>query len=240
MTQSILHKAATRGGANHGWLKSNFTFSFAEYYNPERIHFGALRVLNDDTIAEGKGFGTHPHDNMEIITIPLEGAVAHKDSMGTEEVVHAGEIQVMSAGTGVSHSEYNPSETGPLKLLQIWIFPNKKNVIPRYGQMKLDEKAMHNQFSQILSPNADDAGVWINQDAWFSMGKFDKDVAQTYNIKKAGNGIYAFVIDGSVTINDQELDVRDGFGIWDTDHIEFKSNSAGAKVLLMDLPMYVD
>lgn len=239
MAQFILHKAATRGSADHSWLKTNFTFSFADYYNPDRIHFGALRVLNDDNIAAGRGFGNHPHDNMEIITIPLEGSVAHKDSMGTEAEVCAGEIQVMSAGSGVSHSEYNPSEKNALKLLQIWLFPNIKNVKPRYGQMKLDEKKMHNQFAQILSPNESDAGVWIHQDAWFSMGKFDKDISQTYKIKKSGNGMYAFVIRGSVIINGQQLEQRDGLGIWDTDEIEFKSNSADAKVLLMDVPMEI-
>ena len=240
MSQSILHKAATRGTADHGWLKTNFTFSFADYYNPDRIHFGALRVLNDDKIAAGRGFGTHPHDNMEIITIPLVGSVAHKDSMGTEAEVAAGEIQVMSAGTGVSHSEYNPSEDVELKLLQIWLFPNKKNVSARYGQMKLDETVMHNRFAQILSPNADDAGVWIHQDAWFSLGVFDKDINQKYVVKKAGNGVYAFVISGSVKINGQQLEERDGLGIWDIDQIAFTSNSADSKVLLMDVPMQID
>jgi len=237
MSQFILHKGSTRGHANHGWLNAHHTFSFANYYNPERMHFGVLRVLNDDSIDGGMGFGTHPHDNMEIITIPLSGAIAHKDSMGNSAVINAGEIQVMSAGTGVSHSEFNANATEQLNLLQIWLFPNQKNVVPRYDQMALDAKSSHNNFQQILSPNADDEGVWVHQDAWFSLGKFDEGFETEYKIKKTGNGVYAFVINGDVTINDQKLNRRDGIGIWDTDIIRFKANTADAEVLIMDLPM---
>ena len=237
MSQFILYKENTRGHANHGWLNAHHSFSFANYYNPERMHFGVLRVLNDDLIDGGMGFGSHPHDNMEIITIPLAGAIAHKDSMGNSAVINAGEIQVMSAGTGVSHSEFNALEDVQLNLLQIWLFPNKKNVAPRYDQKTLDVAARHNNFKQILSPNADDDNVWIHQDAWFSLGKFDADFETEYKIKKAGNGVYAFVISGEVTVNGQVLNKRDAIGIWDTDSISFKANSADAEVLLMDVPM---
>ena len=237
MSQFILYKENTRGHANHGWLNAHHSFSFANYYNHERMHFGVLRVLNDDLIDGGMGFGSHPHDNMEIITIPLAGAIAHKDSMGNSAVINAGEIQVMSAGTGVSHSEFNALEDVQLNLLQIWLFPNKKNVAPRYDQKTLDVAARHNNFKQILSPNADDDNVWIHQDAWFSLGKFDADFETEYKIKKAGNGVYAFVISGEVTVNGQVLNKRDAIGIWDTDSISFKANSADAEVLFMDVPM---
>ncbi|MFW0716617.1 pirin family protein [Pedobacter sp. N23S346] len=237
MSQFILYKEDTRGHANHGWLDAHHSFSFANYYNPERMHFGVLRVLNDDLIDGGMGFGAHPHDNMEIITIPLAGAIAHKDSMGNTAEIKAGEIQVMSAGTGVSHSEFNALPDVQLNLLQIWLFPNKKNVTPRYDQRALDVAARHNNFQQILSPNSEDDNVWIHQDAWFSLGKFDEGFETDYKIKKQGNGVYAFVISGEVTINGQTLNRRDAIGVWDTDRISFKAISADAEVLLMDVPM---
>lgn len=240
MSQSVLHKSYTRGHANHGWLKAHHTFSFANYFNPDRIHFGVLRVLNDDSIAGGMGFSTHPHDNMEIITIPLAGAIAHKDSMGNSAVIKSGEIQVMSAGTGVSHSEFNALKEEELNLLQIWLFPNKKNVSPRYDQQVLSVDAEYNHFQQILSPNEDDEGVWIHQDAWFSIGKFDKGFETNYQIKREGNGVYAFVISGDVEINGEKLNERDGLGIWDTNAISFKSLTQNARVLLMDVPMVID
>lgn len=236
MESTVLHKADTRGHANHGWLDSHHTFSFANYYNPERMHFGVLRVLNDDQVAAGMGFGTHPHDNMEIISIPLEGDLEHKDSMGNSTVIKSGDIQVMSAGTGVRHSEYNKNADRLTKFLQIWVFPNKKNVEPRYDQMTLKAEDRHNKWQQIISPNADDAGVWIHQDAWFHLGKFDKDVASEYTIKRAGNGVYAFVLSGDVTINGQQLNTRDGLGVWDTDKLTVTANSE-AEILLMDVPM---
>lgn len=237
MAQFVLHRANTRGHANHGWLDAHHTFSFAGYYQPDRTNFGALRVLNDDRIDGGMGFGTHPHDNMKIITIPLEGALAHKDSLGTTSVIQQGDIQVMSAGTGVQHSEYNANPDQAVKLLQIWLFPNQKNVTPRYDQLSLDLTKGHNQFQQILSPDPEDAGVWIHQDAWFSLGKFNENIAGEYAVKKAGNGIYVFVIQGEISIDDEILNTRDGMGIWDTDVIRFKTLTADTQVLLMDVPM---
>ncbi len=237
---SVLHKAATRGHANHGWLDSNHTFSFANYHNPERMHFGVLRVLNDDMVAEGRGFGKHPHDNMEIISIPLEGDLQHEDSMGNKAIIRKGDIQVMSAGTGIIHSEYNKNTDQVVKFLQIWVYPNQRNVSPRYDQITLDITQRQNKFQQILSPNPEDEGVWIHQDAWFSMGHFDKDVQTKYQIKKAGNGVYVFVIKGSVTVEGQELESTDGFGIWDVAEINLKVTSADTEILLMDLSMILD
>jgi quercetin 2,3-dioxygenase len=236
-SNTVLHKAETRGDANHGWLHSKHTFSFANYYNPERMHFGILRVLNDDSVAAGMGFGTHPHDNMEIISIPLEGDLEHKDSMGNVAVIKSGDIQVMSAGTGITHSEYNRNKDKPVKFLQIWVFPNKKNVQPRYDQITLNVNDRQNRFQQIVSPDPGDAGVWIHQDAWFHLGRFDKDFSVDYIIKKGGNGVYAFVIKGNVTIEGTTLNERDGFGIWETDKLTVKSNLQDAEVLLMEVPM---
>lgn len=237
MDNTILHKAETRGLANHGWLNSHHTFSFANYYNPDRMHFGVLRVLNDDTVQAGMGFGTHPHDNMEIISIPLEGDLEHKDSMGNIATIRKGDIQVMSAGTGIMHSEYNKSNDALVQFLQIWVFPNKKNVTPRYDQITLDLKDRHNQLQQILSPNPDDAGVWIHQDAWFHLGKFDQDFSIEYNIKKTGNGVYAFVLKGDFLLNGTTLNKRDGMGIWDVASISLKAVSQDAEILLMEVPM---
>lgn len=236
MANTVLHKAATRGHANHGWLNSYHSFSFANYYNPERMHFGALRVLNDDTVNGGMGFGTHPHDNMEIISIPLEGDLEHKDSMGTTAVIKKGDVQVMSAGTGIYHSEYNKNKGEAVKFLQIWVYPNKKNVTPRYGQVTLNVEDRHNKLQQIVSPNADGEGVWINQDAWFSMGNIDKNAEVKYNFNKEGNGVYAFVLKGDVTVNGQQLNTRDGFGIWDVKELDIKAGS-DAEILLMEVPM---
>ncbi len=238
MANTIIHKADTRGHADHGWLNAKHTFSFAGYHHPERVHFGVLRVLNDDSVAGGKGFGMHPHDNMEIITIPLEGDLEHKDSMGNSEVIRHGDVQVMSAGTGILHSEFNHNPDKPVKLLQIWLFPNKKNVEPRYDQITLDLNDRHNKFQQIVSPNPDDAGTWIHQDAWFHLGKFDKGMKLNYNLKKKGNGVYAFVISGDVTIAGNDLHARDGMGITDTDSFEI-STKTDSEILLMEVPMTV-
>lgn len=234
--KTVLHKAATRGHANHGWLNSYHSFSFAGYYNPERIHFGALRVLNDDSVAAGMGFGTHPHDNMEIISIPLNGDLKHKDSMGNEAIIKQGDIQVMSAGTGTSHSEMNANKDKEVKFLQIWVFPNKKNVQPRYGQNTLDESKMKNNLLQVLSPNADDEGVWIHQDAWFSLGNLEKGITKEYKLKETNNGVYAFVLEGDVTINGESLNKRDGLGISETDTLSITADS-DARLLLMEVPM---
>jgi len=235
MAQSVLHTADSRGGADHGWLKSHHTFSFAGYFNPERIQFGALRVLNDDSVDGGMGFGDHPHDNMEIISLPLEGALQHKDSMGNLATIEPGEIQAMSAGTGIYHTEYNKDKTAAVKFLQIWIFPNKRNVEPRYDQVKIDTPKP-NQLVQVLSPNADDAGVWIHQDAWFNLGKLDKDGTIDYQIHKKGNGAYIFVLEGKLEINGQLLDRRDGYGIWDIDSFTVKTSDQ-ADFLIMEVPM---
>ena len=234
--KKVLHKAGTRGHANHGWLNSYHSFSFAGYYNPERIHFGALRVLNDDSVAAGMGFGTHPHDNMEIISIPLSGDLKHKDSMGNETVIKQGDIQVMSAGTGIAHSEMNANKDKEVKFLQIWVFPNQKNVQPRYGQITLDESKMNNQLLQVLSPNADDEGVWIHQDAWFSLGNLEQGVITDYQLKGTDSGVYAFVLEGDVTINGESLNKRDGLGISETDTLHITADSA-ARLLLMEVPM---
>jgi len=239
MANTILHKSETRGDANHGWLQSKHTFSFANYYNPQRMHFGVLRVLNDDRVEAGMGFGTHPHDNMEIISIPLEGDLEHKDSMGNITVIKKGDVQVMSAGSGITHSEYNRSKDSLVKFLQIWVFPNKKNVTPRYDQISLDINDRHNKLQQILSPNAHDEGVWIHQYAWFFMGKFDKDLEVEYKIKKPGNGVYAFILSGDFTIDGIALNNRDGLGTWDTEKITIKSDSNEAEILLMEVPMNV-
>ena len=238
MSNTILHKAETRGDADHGWLHSRHTFSFANYHDPERVHFGALRVLNDDTVEDGMGFGMHPHDNMEIISIPLEGDLEHKDSMGNVSVIKHGDVQVMSAGTGIYHSEYNKNKDQQVKFLQIWVFPNQKKVKPRYDQITLNLADRHNKLQQILSPNADDAGVWIYQNAWFHLGNFDKGVASEYNLRAKGNGVYAFILSGSVTINNQPLNSRDGFGIWDVDALSITADS-DAEILLMEVPMSV-
>jgi quercetin 2,3-dioxygenase len=238
MANTVLHKADTRGHADHGWLNSYHSFSFANYYNPERMHFGVLRVLNDDTVAAAKGFGKHPHDNMEIISIPLEGDLEHKDSMGNTTVISNGDVQVMSAGTGIFHSEYNKNADKLVKFLQIWVFPNKRNVEPRYDQITLKKEDRKNKLQQILSPNADDEGVWIHQDAWFHLADFDKGTAADYTIKKSGNGVYAFVLKGDVTINGQALNTRDGLGIWDVDTLNITADS-DAEFLLMEVPMTV-
>ena len=234
--KKVLHKATTRGHANHGWLNSYHSFSFAGYYNPERIHFGALRVLNDDTVAAGMGFGTHPHDNMEIISIPLSGDLRHKDSMGNETVIKQGDIQVMSAGTGIAHSEMNANKDKDVQFLQIWVFPNKKNVQPRYGQITIDESKLKNNLLQVLSPNADDEGVWIHQDAWFSLGNLEKGITTTYTLKGTDSGVYAFVLEGDVTINGESLNKRDGLGISETDTLHITAD-ADARLLLMEVPM---
>src|ERR1700741_951311 len=206
MKNQVLHKAVTRGHADHGWLNSFHTFSFSSYYNPERMHFGVLRVLNDDTLAPGMGFGTHPHDNMEIISIPLSGDLEHKDSMGNTTVIRHGDIQVMSAETGVSHSEYNKNKDKEVKFLQIWIIPDKKNVTPRYDQITLDPGDRKNKLQQVLSPDKNDAGVWINQHAWFHMANLDAEKELTYTLKDAANGVYFFVLEGNLTVGDQVLE----------------------------------
>lgn len=234
--RTIYHAADSRGDANHGWLKSKHTFSFANYHNPERMGFGALRVINDDFVIAGQGFGKHSHRDMEIISIPLSGKLGHGDNIGNNGIIETGEIQVMSAGTGITHSEMNADDHEAVSFLQIWVIPNKMNAEPRYQQIRIDELMKPNAFNQILSPNSDDAGVWIHQDAWFSMGDFDKGVTETYQLKNPNNGVYIFVISGKVVINGNTLDTRDGLGVWDTKNFTMDVLD-GAKVLLMEVPI---
>ena len=236
MKNTVLHKANTRGNANHGWLNAYHSFSFGSWYNPERVQFGTLRVLNDDTVAAGMGFGEHGHDNMEIITIPLEGDLAHKDSMGNAETIKTGDVQVMSAGTGIRHSEFNPNDNQHTKLFQIWLFPRTQNVTPRYQQITLDKSLQKNDFAQILSPNADDAGVWIHQDAWFYLSDFDPNFSKKLSLKKEGNGFYIMNIDGEIEVNGETLEKRDAIGIWETAEIEIKATK-DSKFLVMEIPM---
>lgn len=234
---TVLHKATSRGHADHGWLDAWHSFSFANWYDPERIHFGALRVLNDDTIAAGKGFGTHPHENMEIITLVTEGALKHTDSMGNEGVIRAGDVQVMSAGTGVRHSEFNPDPAHRTKLFQIWLFPRKQGAQPRYDQITLDPRLSENRFQQIVSPDPDDAGTWIGQDAWLHLGKFDGGRTERYAIKRPGNGVYVMVVAGSAVVQGQSLNERDALGVSNGEALEFQMGAEGAELLLIDLPM---
>ncbi|MCV9386414.1 pirin family protein [Reichenbachiella ulvae] len=235
--KTIYHKADSRGKANHGWLNSYHSFSFANYYDPERMGFGALRVLNDDQVAPGMGFGTHPHSNMEIISIPLEGELEHQDNIGNKAVIKSGDVQVMSAGTGVFHSEYNRLKDQEVKFLQIWVIPNKENVTPRYDQITLDSSDTKNQLQQILSPDPNDEGVWIHQNAWFHLGVIEAGANVNYQLKqKESNGVYLFVLEGEVAVDQKTLGKRDALGIWDTTDFSISSN-ANSRVLLMEVPM---
>jgi redox-sensitive bicupin YhaK (pirin superfamily) len=234
---TVLHKAGTRGHANHGWLDSYHTFSFANYHDPQRINFGALRVLNDDTVAGGMGFGAHPHDNMEIISIPTSGELEHQDNMGNKAIIRQGDVQVMSAGTGVRHSEKNKNSDDQVKFFQIWLFPNKTNVEPRYDQKNFSDADKHNKLLTVVSPiGTNDGGVQIHQDAWFSLGKLDKDLTASYSLKNKANGVYAFVIEGKATVNGQSLDRRDGLGITGAEELTIKAD-ADAEILLMEVPV---
>lgn len=234
--KKIIYTEQSRGSANHGWLRSKFYFSFSDYYNPQRIHFGALRVINDDIIQPEMGFGTHPHENMEIITIPFTGNLTHKDSMGNSSVIKSGDIQVMSAGIGIQHSEWNNDKTQPITLFQIWIYPDKRNVTPRYQQLAIRDLVTENDFSQILSPHESDAGVWIHQNAWMNLGVFTVQSSKTYNLHSQENGIYAVVISGDAKIANSELQTRDAIGIWETDFIEIEA-SENSQILLIEVPM---
>lgn len=235
--KSIHHKAASRGHANHGWLDSYHTFSFAGYHDPERVHFGALRVLNDDTVAGGMGFGTHPHENMEIISIPTSGDLEHFDNMGNKQVIRQGDVQVMSAGTGIQHGEKNKNADMPVKFFQIWVFPNKKNVTPRYDQKSFADADKHNKLLTVVSPiGTNDGGVQIYQDAWFSLGQLDSGFATSYELKKKENCVYAFVIEGDVTINGEKLNRRDGLAITEAAVLDIKADS-NAELLLMEIPV---
>jgi redox-sensitive bicupin YhaK (pirin superfamily) len=235
--KKILHKASTRGHANHGWLDSWHTFSFAGYYDPQRIHFGVLRVLNDDTVAGGMGFGAHPHDNMEIISIPTSGDLEHKDNMGNKQVIRQGDVQVMSAGTGIEHSEKNKHADQPVKFFQIWVIPKEKNVTPRYDQQSFTDEQKKNKLLTIVSPiGTTDGGVQIHQDAWFSLGKFDKGTSLTYDVRNPKNGLYAFVIEGDINIDGELLNRRDGLGITEATSVNLRAETP-AEILLMEVPV---
>lgn len=236
--EQVFHSASSRGSANFGWLEAKYSFSFANYFNPNRLQFGALRVLNDDIIAGGMGFGMHPHQNMEIVTIPLEGALQHKDSMGNEGVIHEGEVQVMSAGTGVEHSEFNASKTERANTLQIWVFTETENVEPRYDQKKFTPEDRKNKLLNIVSPKNDNDGnaLWVYQQTYFNLGNFESGKKFTYKLHNEGHGAYIFLISGELKIGEQTLKKKDALGIWETNGIEIEV-SKEAKVLLIEVPM---
>lgn len=237
MAKNTFHAAATRGHADHGWLDTHHTFSFAGYYNPERVHFGVLRVLNDDVVKGGYGFGKHPHDNMEIITIVLNGALEHQDSMGHTQAIRPNEVQVMSAGTGVTHSEYNHEKEVPVNFLQIWIFPDKANVQPRYDQKEFDANARVNKLQMLVSPmDKQDEGLKIHQDAWIYRATLDPEQTIDFKPHTADHGVYVFLIDGKIDINGQEMDHRDGLGIEGAGEIKITA-SALADFILLEVPM---
>ena len=230
------HPSGERGHANHGWLNAHHSFSFASWYDPRKTHFGALRVLNDDEIAAGMGFGTHPHDNMEIVTIPLSGAIAHKDSMGNNGIIKSGDVQIMSAGTGVQHSEFNASKTEALNLLQIWVFAKKRNIQPRYEQKTFKPEENINAFTLLVSPSKEDESVWINQDAFFSYGIFDENKTVDYKIKHEGNGAFVFVVDGKATVADKLLQKRDAIGVSETENFIIQTELP-SRILIVEVPM---
>ncbi|NQZ02328.1 MAG: pirin family protein [Bdellovibrionales bacterium] len=237
--QKTIYTANSRGFADHGWLNSHHTFSFANYYDPERMGFGALRVINDDKVAPSRGFGTHPHQNMEIISIPLKGALRHKDSEGNEAVIENGEVQLMSAGTGVFHSEYNNSNQEEVNFLQIWVLPKRENIAPRYDQQRFDVEDRKDKLQFVLSPiDSDHTGVKINQDAFFSMTDLTAGKSLDYEIQNKGNGLYIFVLEGEVAVEGETLKTRDAISLSDLSGVNFKA-LADAKVLLMEVPLEV-
>ncbi len=233
--KTIFHSAAERGHANHGWLDSYHSFSFAGFYDPNKVHFGALRVLNDDTVKGGFGFSKHPHDNMEIVSIPLVGDLHHQDTTGREKIIKQGDVQIMSAGSGIAHSETNANRDKEVKFLQIWVFPKEKDIEPRYDQKSFPAEGRKNQLQTVVAPD-DEKAVWINQQAWFTLGSLEQGVATHYNIKQNGNGVYAFLIEGSATVNGIALNRRDAIGIWETDTLNIEASS-NAEILLIDVPM---
>jgi redox-sensitive bicupin YhaK (pirin superfamily) len=234
--EKILHRADSRGLADHGWLKSRHTFSFASYYNAERMRFGKLRVINDDVVAPSGGFATHGHDNMEIVSVPLSGALKHKDSMGNVHVIKHGEVQIMSAGTGITHSEYNDSDSAPVNFLQIWVLPKERDITPRYGQKNFDPVQCHNRFCTVISPDKNTDAIWINQDAYFTLGRFDAGQQVSYSVQRNGNGIYLFVIDGTVDAAGETLGKRDAIGVTGTTQLDM-SVTASSQLLVIDVPM---
>jgi redox-sensitive bicupin YhaK (pirin superfamily) len=235
--KKVIHKASDRGFANHGWLNAAHSFSFANYHNPEKIHFGRLRVLNDDVVAPSKGFGMHPHEDMEIITIPLSGALKHSDNMGNEGVITTGEVQVMSAGTGVLHSEFNASKTDPVNLFQIWIFTDEKGHEPRYDQKKFNPDGRQNKWQLLVSPDGKEGSLWIHQNAFISVIDFENEGATEYNLKSAGNGVYFMLIDGEAIIDETTFEKRDAVGVWEITEPVQVSFSQKSKLLAVEVPM---
>jgi redox-sensitive bicupin YhaK (pirin superfamily) len=234
--KTVLHKAETRGRAEHGWLHSRHTFSFADYYDPARMGFGVLRVINDDIVAPGAGFGTHSHANMEIISIPLSGSLRHKDSMGHTRVIRQGEVQIMSAGAGISHSEYNASDSDPVNFLQIWVIPKQPDITPRYGQQEFPAEKREDRFQTIVAPDYEDGAVWINQDAWFSLGHFSAGRRETYHPHTNRNGVYVFVLEGGAEFAGERIGRRDGLGITEAGEIEI-ATASGCQLLLIEVPL---
>lgn len=235
--ENILHQSHTRGHANHGWLDSHHTFSFAGYFNPERVHFGAIRVFNDDVVIGGTGFGTHPHANMEIVSIPLSGALEHKDSTGRHKIIKTGEVQIMSAGTGIEHSEYNASKEDEVNFLQIWILPEKRNIEPRYEQREFSLSENKNELVNVVSPDNPKA-LWINQNAWFYLGEIETGKELGHKINQDGNGIYLFVIEGEIEVVGKKLQKRDGMGITGAEELSIKAGKE-TKLLVIETTMNV-
>ncbi|MEO8209752.1 MAG: pirin family protein [bacterium] len=234
--KKTIHKAESRGHADHGWLNAHHSFSFASYQNPEKTRFGLLRVLNDDIVQPGMGFGTHPHDNMEIVTIPLKGELAHKDSTGNKEVIKKNEVQIMSAGSGLTHSEFNSSQTDIVNLLQIWVFPKEKNIKPRYEQKIFNPEDRKNVFKIIVSPKKENGALWINQDAYFSLGNLDEGKELKYDINHKANGLYIFIIEGEIEIDGEKLSKRDAIALEEIENVDIKANK-NSEILLIEVPM---
>ncbi len=232
----IIQKADERGSGDYGWLKPNYYFSFGGYHNPEKVHFGLLRVLNDDYIAGGGAFPTHPHDNMEIVTIPFTGALKHKDSTGGQGTIRAGDIQIMSAGSGIQHSEANDSATEPVTLFQVWVFPKLRNIKPRYDQRTYDVKDRINKWQVVVSPREEDHALWINQDARFTLTNLEAGQSLTYQNAFKGNGVYLVVISGTVEIDGQQLNKRDAAGLSETEEFSIAAID-DAELLAIEIPM---
>lgn len=233
--KSIFHPADSRGHNNFSWLNSYHSFSFGNYYHPDKIHFGALRVLNDDVVTPGNGFGAHPHENMEIISIPLEGVLEHEDNVGNKGIIEYGDVQIMSAGTGIQHSEYNHSRQLPVKFLQIWIFPHTKSLNPSYDQKTFDIKERLDKW-QILADPKGETGVKINQNSWLAVSKLNADRPLQYDLKDKRNGVYVFLLSGSIHIGNQVLAARDASGIWDIESIAIEASEL-SEVLVIEVPM---
>ncbi len=234
--KTTLHKSNTRGQADYGWLHANYSFSFGNYHDPSRVHFGLLRVLNDDIVDPGMGFDLHPHDNMEIVTIPLKGALEHRDNKGGHGIINAGDVQIMSAGTGIYHSEFNHSKTEAVNLFQVWIFPKVKNIQPRYDQKSFDWLSQKNGFKTVVSPNENDDTLWINQNAVFSIGNIDKGISHSYKINFPGNGVYLMVVEGKVNVGDITLDQRDALGIEDVTEFTITATE-DSRLVAIEIPM---